>query len=144
MIFNFIFFKFNFNLLIIIILALLGLRCCAGFSLVVACRLLIVGASCCRALALGAWASVVPAPGPQSTGSIVVVHGSSCLPACGILLDQGSNLFFLHWQVDPLALSHQGSPWFSTLNKIFLHSLSLWFLRNMPASIPFMEETTLF
>ena len=36
--------------------------------------------SCCRARALGTWASVV------------VVHGLSCSVACGIFLDQGSNL----------------------------------------------------
>ena len=29
--------------------------------------------------------------------------------ACGILQDQGSNLHLLHWQVDTLPLSHQGS-----------------------------------
>ena len=28
----------------------------------------------------------------------------------GILLTQGSNPCFLHWQVEPLPLSHQGSP----------------------------------
>ena len=38
------------------------------------------GFSYCRAWALGTWASVV------------VVHGFSCSAACGIFLDQGSNL----------------------------------------------------
>ena len=28
----------------------------------------------------------------------------------GIFLDQGLNLCLLHWQVDSLPLSHQGSP----------------------------------
>ena len=37
-------------------------------------------------------------------------HGLSCPKACGILLDQGSNSFLLHWQVDSLPLSHQGRP----------------------------------
>ena len=32
--------------------------------------------------------------------------------ACGIFLDQGSNLH-LHWQTDSLPLSHQGSPHFA-------------------------------
>ena len=36
----------------------------------------------------GAWASVV------------VAHGLSCLKACGIFLDQGSNPCPVHWQVD--------------------------------------------
>ena len=55
------------------------------------------GFSCCRAPALehrfsscGAWLS--------------------CSEACGILWDRGSNPCPLHWQVDSLALSHQGSP----------------------------------
>ena len=30
--------------------------------------------------------------------------------ACGLFLDQGSNPCLLHWQVDSLPLSHQGSP----------------------------------
>ena len=30
--------------------------------------------------------------------------------ACGVFLDQGSNLCLLHWWVDSLPLSHQGSP----------------------------------
>ena len=36
----------------------------------------------------GAWASVV------------VAHGFGCYAACEILLDQGSDLCLLHWQVD--------------------------------------------
>ena len=36
----------------------------------------------------GAWASVV------------VMQGLSCSTACGVFLDQGSNLCPLHWQVD--------------------------------------------
>ena len=55
-------------------------------------------------------ASVVVAPGLQSTGSVVVVHGLGFSVACGILPDQGLNLRLLHWQVDSLPPSHQGSP----------------------------------
>ena len=36
---------------------------------------------------------VVAAPGPQGTGSVVVVLGLGCSAACGIFLDQGLNLF---------------------------------------------------
>ena len=43
----------------------------------------------------------------QSTGTTVAAHGLSCSAACGIFLDQGSNLCLL--QVDSLPLSHQGS-----------------------------------
>ena len=55
-------------------------------------------------------ASVIVAPGLQSTSSVVVAKGLSCFTACEILLDQGLNLCLLHWQVDSLPLSHQGSP----------------------------------
>ena len=39
----------------------------------------------------------------------VVAHGLHCSMACGIFPDQGSNSGLQHWQVDSLALSHQGS-----------------------------------
>ena len=42
--------------------------------------------------------------------SVVVAHGLSCSAACGIFLDQGSNLCLLHWQVDSLPRSHHRSP----------------------------------
>ena len=54
--------------------------------------------------------SVVVACRLQSAGSIVVAHGLSCSVACGILLDQGSNPYPLHRQVDSQPLRHQGSP----------------------------------
>ena len=53
--------------------------------------------SCCRSRALRARASAA------------VVHGLSCLSACGIFQDQGSKPCLLHWQVDSLPLSYQGS-----------------------------------
>ena len=56
----------------------------------------------------GLWgprASGVAAPGCWNTGSIVVAHGLGCAKACGIFLDQGSNLCLLHWLP-----SHQGTP----------------------------------
>ena len=48
----------------------------------------------------GTWASVVVSEGPvvwflgsrAQTGSVVVADGLSCSMACGIFLDQGSNL----------------------------------------------------
>ena len=79
-------------------MAVLGLHCCAGFSLVVVHGLLIAAAS------------PVAEQGLKRTGSIVVVHGFSCSAACGILPDQGLNLRLLHWQVDSLPLSHRESP----------------------------------
>ena len=66
-----------------------------GYSSLRCTGLSLSGFSCCRAWALGA--------GFSSCGllaSIVVAHGLSCSVACGIFLDQGSNLCPLHWQVD--------------------------------------------
>ena len=54
--------------------------------------------------------SVAPVPRLWSSGSAVVAHGFSCSSACGIFPDQGWNPCLLHWQVDSLPLSHQGSP----------------------------------
>ena len=38
-----------------------------------------------------------------------MAHGLRASVACGIYPDQGLNLCLLHWQVDSLPLSHQGS-----------------------------------
>ena len=71
---------------------MLGLRCCTGFSLVVASeayslgevhRLLIVVAS----LVAEHWL--------ESTVSVVVVHGLSCSTTSGIFPDHRSNLCLL-------------------------------------------------
>jgi len=56
------------------------------------------------------WALYLRFPGSMSTGSTVEVHGLRNSVACGIFQDQGSNPRLLHWQVDSLPLSHQGSP----------------------------------
>ena len=58
----------------------------------------------------GVQASVVVALGLWSTGSVVGAHSPSCSTAYRIFPGQGSNLCPLHWQLDSLALSHQGSP----------------------------------
>ena len=68
------------------------------------------------ALAVGRVGFVLAARGLCSCGfqalehrlKIVVVHRLSCSSACGIFPEQGSNLCFLHWQVDSLPLSYQG------------------------------------
>ena len=49
--------------------------------------------------------------GSRRAGSVVVAHGPSCLTACGIFPDQGSNPCPLHWQADSQPLRHQGSPY---------------------------------
>ena len=86
-------------------MAVLGVCCCSGFSLIVAS----VG---CSPVAVHGLLIVVTSLaaelGLQSTSSVVVAHRLSCSAARGIFLDQWSN--FLHWQADSSPLSHQGSP----------------------------------
>ena len=48
--------------------------------------------------------------GSRCADSAIVAHGPSCSTACGILPDQGSNPYPLHWQADSQPLRHQGSP----------------------------------
>ena len=62
-----------------------------------------------RAQALGCMGSIVAA---RALVSVVVTRGFSCSLAWGIFQDpdQESNSSLLHWQVDSLPLSHQGSP----------------------------------
>ena len=50
-------------------------------------------------------------------GTVVVGHRLHCLEACGIFLDQRSNLCLLRWQADSLLLSLQGSPGCYNLTK---------------------------
>ena len=77
--------------------AALGLCCCTlAFSSCGEGELLLV-AVCGLLIAV---ASLVVARGLSGVGSVVVVHGLSCSAACGIFLDQGSNLRSLHWQED--------------------------------------------
>ena len=56
---------------------------------------------------LGELSSAVPGfEGTGFEGTGFGVPGLSCSEACGIFPDQGSNLWFLHWQADSLPLSH--------------------------------------
>ena len=86
--------------------AVLGLRCCAGFSLVVDSRVYSRVVVCGL---LNVVVSLVPEHGFLGVQASVVVHGLSCFKAHEIFLDQGSNPCLLHWQMDSLPLSHQGS-----------------------------------
>ena len=98
-------------------LAVLGLHCCAvfslvsasrGYSLIVACGLLVAVASLVVEHCLqDTWAQQLQFLGSQERLK-VVANWLSCSTACGIFLDQGSNPCLLHWQVDSLPLSHQG------------------------------------
>ena len=69
------------------------------------------GFFCCRARAPDTWASKLAA------------LGLGCSVACGIFLDQGSNLCPLHWQVDSYALLHQGSPRMTFCDSLHMNNL---------------------
>ena len=90
-------------------LAVLGLRCCTGFSLVVVSgsspQLQCMGFSYCGAQLEGMWVSVLVARGLSSCG-----HRLPCSAVYGVFPDQGWNPCFLHWQADSLPLSHQERP----------------------------------
>ena len=68
------------------------------------------------------WASVVVVSGLSSRGSQALERRlSSCELSCStayeIFLAQGSNPCLLHWQVDSLPLSQQGSPKLRNVDK---------------------------
>ena len=100
-------------------LAVLGLPCCLGFSLVAtsggyaslrqALASHCSGFSCCGAQTLGCFGFSSWGSGLQSTDSVVKVHGLRCPEACGISPGQGLNSCLLHRQAGSLPLSHQGS-----------------------------------
>ena len=111
------FFLINLFYLIYLFLAALGLCCCArafsscgeqGLLFIAVLRLLIAVASLAaehRPQARGPQQSWHAGPaavarGLQSSGSAAAVHGPSCSTVCGILPDQGSNPWPLHWQAD--------------------------------------------
>ena len=81
---------------------------CAGspwlqveISLVVVSSLLIAGLSPVAEHGLeDTQASVIAAPGLQSAGLVVAVHGLSCSKACGIFPDQRSNRHPLYRKAD--------------------------------------------
>ena len=103
---------------VILFLAMLGLGCCVGFSLIRG-----VGATL-QLWCMGfpsQWLLLLPSAGSGRTGAAhrlagsstdsgAVADGPSCLSACGSFPDQGSNPCPLFRQVDSLPLSHQGSP----------------------------------
>ena len=74
--------------------------------------------SCCRAQAPGTWVSTTAVCELSSYGSQALDHRlKSSWPVglfapwlAGIFLERGSNPCLLHWQVDSLPLSYQGSP----------------------------------
>ena len=110
----------------ILFLAVLGLHCSMGFSLVVKNGLLSSCGACashCSDFSRAAqalrctgfsscltWAQQLQLPGSRAQAQQVWCTGFSCSSACGIFPNQGLNLCLLHWQADSLPLNHQGSP----------------------------------
>ena len=100
-------------LCIYLFLAVLGLPCCSGFSLVAASRgytlvavhspLTVVSSLVSEYGLQGMWASVVAAHGLSCCGSwalehrLIVTHRLCCSMAREIFQDQGSNPCLLHW-----------------------------------------------
>ena len=91
------------------LLVVVGLLCSAGFSLVAASgghsllarhRLLIAVAS--FVVEHGFYGAGLRSCGSWALDPVltVVVHGLSCSVACGVFLDQVSNLRVLHWKAD--------------------------------------------
>ena len=110
-------------------LAVLGLWCCSGFSLVVAsgdyslvavCMdfslwwLLLLWSSGFRGAGFRTcvmWAQESWLPGSRAQAQWLWRTGCYS-EACGIFPDQASNPRLLHWQADSLPLSHEGHPLF--------------------------------
>ena len=120
----FVFCLFVLNNFTYLLLAMLGLCCYTGFSLVegnggscllAVLRLLIAVASLIeeyslqgtRASVLQQAGSVGAVPWLQSTASVDVVCRRSCSAACEVFLGEGSNSHLLPWQADSLPLSFQ-------------------------------------
>ena len=107
-------------------LAVLGLLCCAGFSLVVAS-----GGYSLVEVCVGfssRWLLLLQSVGSSdaTTASLIVVaHWLGCPTVCRIFLDQGSSVCPLHWQTDSLPLTHQGSPLTCFFKNVF------FFLQNL-------------
>ena len=68
----------------------------------------------------GEWASRYSEVYCGVRASVIVTRGLSCSEACGIFPDQGSNPCLLHWQMDSLPLSSQGSPVLHFWNREFI------------------------
>ena len=106
-------------LLIYLFMAVLGLRFCAGLSLVVASG----GHSSSRRAGLSlSWPLLLQSTGSRRAGSVIVAQGPSCSAARGIFPDQGLNPCPLHWQADSQPLRHQGNP-----NVTFFYLFSSFF-----------------
>jgi len=95
------------NYFLILFLAVLGLLCCTGFSLVVVRGGDSLVAVCGFPTVV---ASLVEHGLYSVQASVVIVHRLGCFMACAIFPNQGLNPCLLHWQAESLPLSPQGCP----------------------------------
>ena len=114
-----------------LLMAVLGLDCCLGFSVVAArwgCSHCGVWASGCSGFSgcraqtperesFSSWGAQAPEP-RLSRGARL-----SCSASCGVFLAQGLNPWPLHWQMDSWPLSHQGIPSYDPL--VFTSAVTL-------------------
>ena len=69
-------------------------------------------------------------------------HRLSCSEACGILLEQESNLCLPLWQVASLLLSHQGSPVTGYLNRSYVEGQAPETGNGKPLQCSSLENST--
>ena len=84
-------------------------------------------------------ASLVAEHSSSAWASVGVAHGLSCSATSGIFLEQGLYPCLLHWQVDSLLLSHQGSPNRAFMKQNFLiliKVINLSFCKSYQCLIP--------
>ena len=105
-------------------MALLGLHCCLGFP-----YLRRAGSTLylqCSSFSLQ-WFLWLLSTGSRVQAPWLWLARAYCSEACGIFLDQGSNLCLLPWQADSLPLSHQGTTLSSPILNIFIsHSEEIY------------------
>ena len=111
---------YNFIYYFLLLLVVLGLCCCVGF--LSSCHMW--ASHCGDFPCWGAWApGHTGFSGLSDCGSRALEHRLtklcctqlSCPTACGIFPDQGLNPCLLHWQADPLPLSHQRTALLSSV-----------------------------
>lgn len=106
-----------------LLMAVLGLRCWAGCSLVAVsggCSLVAVSGGCSLVAVwrlLTAMTSFCGVQAPGTRASVVVEHGLSCSASCGTFPGQGSNPCPLNWQEDSQPPGPQGKSKKSLLMK---------------------------
>ena len=114
------------DLVFFLFLAAPGLHCCSAFSLVVVSGgLSLLWLLWLQSTGSGHAGSAAEAFGPQSAGSLVVLHGLGCSTACKSFPDQGSNLCPCtgRWILKPWPPGKSRGQGFSRWQRAFLKNL---------------------